>query len=125
MPTIKVCPDFLYNPVLIGVGNTDSGDEGQLFPFTITSRHRLSNLPPPFRDGIQDSKLYKEEIDCGGLAVTRAISLWLPTTGHEDAIFQARISYMNAFILSDLLGFGDPATAEEVENHNKEILRPT
>jgi hypothetical protein len=72
------------------------------------SRHRIENLPEPFRTGIKTSNLWRKENESGGLAVTNCMSLYLPETDGEDGLFVARIGCDDGFDICDVFGFGDP-----------------
>ena len=72
------------------------------------SRHRIENLPEPFRTGIKKTNLWRKENESGGLAVTNCMSLYLPETDGEDALFVARIGSDDGFDICDMFGFGDP-----------------
>ena len=81
--------------------------EGRYWSFSFMSRHMIENLPEPLRSGVTTSHLWQKEGESGGLAVSNCLSLYLPETNNEDALFVARVGYDNAFTISNLLGFGD------------------
>jgi hypothetical protein len=67
----------------------------------------IENLPEPFRTGMKMSNLWRKENESGGLAVTNCLSMYLPKTNNEDALFVVRIGYDDGFNISNLFGFGD------------------
>jgi len=70
----------------------------------------IENLPEPFRTGMKTSNLWRKEKERGGLAVTNCLSMYLPETENEDALFILRIGYQDGFNISNLFGLGDLGT---------------
>ena len=78
----------------------------------------IENLPEPLRSGVTTSHLWQKEGESGGLVVSNCLSMYLPETNNEDALFVARVGYDDAFTISNLLGFGDTVlgAGESVED---------
>jgi len=70
----------------------------------------VESLPEPFRTGMKMSNLWRKENESGGLAVTNCLSLYLPETFSEDALFVVRVGCLDGFNICNLFGFGDPDT---------------
>lgn len=73
----------------------------------------IDTLPEPFRNGIKRSNLWRKEDESGGLAVSNCLSIYLPETNGEDAIFVARMSYDDGFTIFNLLGLGESVIAPQ------------
>lgn len=95
-------------------GNMVLPGVGQYYSFSFVRRQRIENLPEPFCTGMKMSNLWRKEKESGGLAVTNCLSIYLPETDKEDAIFVVRIGYRHGFNIFNLFGFGDPGFEEGV-----------
>lgn len=73
----------------------------------------IENLPEPFCTGMKMSNLWRKEKESGGLAVTNCLSIYVPKTHKEDALFVVRIGYYNGFNILNLFGLGDPDPESE------------
>jgi len=67
----------------------------------------IENLPEPFRTGMKMSNLWRKEKERGGLAVTNCLSMYLPETVGEDALFILKIGYNDGWNISNLFSLGD------------------
>lgn len=76
----------------------------------------IESLPEPFRTGIKRSNLWQSEDDSGGLAVSNCLSIYLPETNDEDAIFVARLGYDDGFTIFDRLGFGESVVVPQAND---------
>ncbi len=85
-------------------------------------RHKIENVPEPFRTGMEMSNLWREEEETGGLAITNCLTVYLPIKRNEDALFVGRVGYDDGFNICDLLGLGDPEEkAAKVQQKKLEI----
>ena len=64
-------------------------------------------MPEPFYSGIAMSKLWKKEMNRGGLEVTNCLTLYLPENVYEDAFLSLRIGYDSGFDIAKLFKFGE------------------
>jgi hypothetical protein len=80
----------------------------------------VESLPEPFRTGMKMSNLWRKENESGGLAVTNCLSLYLPETFSEDALFVVRVGCLDGFNICNLFGFGDPDIPVSEEGAAKE-----
>ncbi|EEH39487.1 hypothetical protein PAAG_08756 [Paracoccidioides lutzii Pb01] len=87
---------------------------GQYCSFSFVRRDMIENLPEPFRTALKASKSWKEEQERGGLAVTNCLSMYMPETLNEDALFAVRISYKDGWNICNLFGLGDPESGGDV-----------
>lgn len=72
----------------------------------------IENLPEPFRTGLKMSNLWRKEEERGGLAITNGLSMYLPETRNEDALFVVRLGYDDGYSIFNLFKLGDPDTPE-------------
>ena len=81
--------------------------KGQYFSFLFMRRHIIENLPEPFCIKMKMSNLWRKEEERGGLAVTNSLSMYMPETVSEDALFILRTSYNNRWNIFNLFNLGD------------------
>lgn len=66
----------------------------------------VEKVPEPFREGLMTSKLWGEEKDSGGLAITNSLKMYLPQTPKEDILVVLRLGYSEGFNIFDSFGLG-------------------
>ena len=78
----------------------------------MTLRSNINNLPEPLRDGVQLSNLWQEEMNTGGLPITRTVGAFLPVTEEgifddkRDSFFLARLGFHTVFAMMESTGLG-------------------
>ena len=72
----------------------------------------IENLPETFRTGVKMSNLWRKEEDRGGLAIINGLTMYLPETRNEDALFVVRLGYDDGYNIFNLFRLGDPDTSE-------------
>lgn len=92
---------------LIMLDNVELLRRGKYCSFSFMRRDMIENLPEPFRTGFETSKLWYEEKQRGGLAITNGLTMHLPETPNEDALFVLRLGYHQGFEICDLFGLGE------------------
>lgn len=105
-PEVGACQWKIIH-VLIIPDNMELLGHGKYCSFSFTRRDMIKNLPEPFRTGIETSKLWHEEKERGGLAITNGLTMHLPETPNEDALFVLRLGYHQGFKICDLFGLGE------------------
>jgi len=94
------------------VGELYLTGEGRFSVFAMTLRNNINNLPQPFCSGVQLSNLWQQEMNTGGLAVTRTIGVFLPVTAEgffdnkRDSFFLSRLSFYSGFEMMESTGLG-------------------
>ena len=68
----------------------------------------IENLPEPFRTGMKMSNLWRKENESGGLAVSNCLSMYLPETVNDDALFVVKLGYLDGLSICNSLELGDP-----------------
>jgi hypothetical protein len=76
--------------------------------FKFISRQTIDKLPEPFRTGVTTSKLWNEEKNNGGHAITNCLSVYLPND-EGDVFLTIRMSCSEGVSICNLLGFGSVA----------------
>lgn len=64
---------------------------------------------------MRTSKLWREEMERGGLAITNGLSMYMPETHNDDAFVVLRLGYDQGFNIFNLFGLGDLDTQEPKE----------
>jgi hypothetical protein len=67
----------------------------------------IENLPEPFRTAMTTSKLWCEEMETGGLAITNGLSMHMPETHNDDAFLVLRLGYDQGFNIFNMFGLGE------------------
>jgi len=86
--------------------------EGRFSVFAMTMRDNINNLPQPLCSGVQMSNLWQQEMNTGGLAVTRTVGVLLPVTAEgffddkRDSFFLSRLSFYSGFAMMESTGLG-------------------
>ena len=74
--------------------------------FLFIRHHIIKNLSKPFRTRIKISNLWRKEEESGGLVVTNCLSIYMPETLKEEALFILRVGHNNRWNIFNLFGLG-------------------
>jgi hypothetical protein len=82
--------------------------EEEYYTFSFVKHERIEQLPDLFLNGMKTCRLWKKEIEAGGLAVTNCLSLHVPKTSNEDVFCVIRLSYNEGWNFFEVLDLGTP-----------------